>query len=87
MGKVLVKNKKRLPYYIIPLFYRICQQKMSKTLKEFQELDGWSESLDRFAEEACAIKDCPSLKESALAYLKAEEAFRKTMEQFDVEMG
>lgn len=60
---------------------------MSKTLKEFQELDGWQESLDRFAEEAIEIKDCEDLQQAAKNYLVAEEKLRYIMYHYQVEMG
>ena len=60
---------------------------MSKTLKEFQELDGWSKSLDRFAEEAAQIEDCPKLRQAAENYLDAEDRFACIINMFGVEMG
>ena len=56
-------------------------------LKDFQKLDGWPETLDRFAEEASKITDCPELKKAGQDYLKEEENLIKTMAKFNVEIG
>lgn len=61
--------------------------KNMKTLKDFQALDGWPESLDRFADFAARVKDCRELSSAGKSLCDAEKHFRDMMEKYGVELG
>lgn len=57
------------------------------TLEEFKKLDGWPESIERFAEEASSVTDCPKLQQAAIKYLAALQLFEDAVSQQGVELG
>lgn len=58
------------------------------TLEEYrQQVDGWPESLDRFAEVALKIKDDPQLVDIANNYLTYEKIFFEALEKRNIELG